>query len=46
MLGLVLTIAALFLVTGWDFGPIELAVLFIFLVGVGAGFWIARVQHE
>ena len=45
-LGLVLTIAALFLVTGWDFQPIDLAVQFILLVGVGVGFWIARVPHE
>ena len=33
----VVTIIILFLVTAWDFQPIDVAVLFIFLVGVGVG---------
>ena len=43
--GFVVTIVALFLLTAWDVQPIDLVVLFIFLVGIGVGFWIAKVLH-
>ena len=45
-IGFVVTIITLFLVTAWNFQPTDLAALFIFLVGIGVGFWIASVLHE
>ena len=43
--GFVVTIITLFLLTAWDFQPVDLVVPFIFLVGIGVGFWVATVLH-
>jgi len=44
-LGLLLSVAALFLVTGWDFHETDVAGGIVVLLGVGVGVWATRVWY-
>jgi hypothetical protein len=41
-----MTIAALFLATGWDFHAADVAAGVVLLLGVGVGIWDARVWYS